>query len=364
MPLQPVTGTLHMPVETEADVRKLVEEGLQLVNHPSRLRRQNASRDLEDHFFYLGAVKPHLVRPLQHAFAGLSDEQRAIFAFRFKTWLYLLDGADDACVEILASALSTKPGDNVLQAMLGAAGTPTALSAVGDAARDHALASEFEKMGFHIPASHGPARPRFTLWRRAIRVQPFPRSQTELEGMPNPIGLPLSRVVTTASQQLIRWHYLSVDLPDGGDIPPLPSRRLHLVSAPIFIGWALFCTILPDGRYEVHSVVRDDDDDELDTLLEEYVNDEPVGLGTAELVLYDDSLIFLNAHVLQTEGVVGDLGGPPIGLYPNPKCPLCHTLMFHILTVESGIREYGDGMRSLFVCEACAVAACTATNWN
>ncbi len=56
MPLQPVTRTLHMPVETEADVQKLFEEGLQLATHPSRVRRENAARDLEDHFFYLGAA--------------------------------------------------------------------------------------------------------------------------------------------------------------------------------------------------------------------------------------------------------------------------------------------------------------------
>ena len=38
--------------------------------------------------------------------------------------------------------------------------------------------------------------------------------------------------------------------------------------------------------------------------------------------------------------------------------------MFHVATVLSTIREYGEGFRSAFICEACLGAAVTGTNWN
>ena len=65
-----------------------------------------------------------------------------------------------------------------------------------------------------------------------------------------------------------------------------------------------------------------------------------------------------------TEGVVGVVGGPPIGLYPNPKCPKCKRSMFHVLNAECGIRAYAEGFLSLFLCEDCGITACNATNWN
>jgi hypothetical protein len=75
-------------------------------------------------------------------------------------------------------------------------------------------------------------------------------------------------------------------------------------------------------------------------------------------------LVYANGHVLLTPHVVGNVGGPPIGPYLNPKCTGCRRLMFHVLTVEADIRSYGEGFRSLFVCEDCGVAACNATWWN
>ena len=36
----------------------------------------------------------------------------------------------------------------------------------------------------------------------------------------------------------------------------------------------------------------------------------------------------------------------------------------HLATVEHHVREYGDGFRSLFLCEDCRMAACNATGWN
>ena len=85
MPLKPVTQTLQMPVETPADVDALFEAGLQLVHHPSASYRQKAVRDLEDHFFYLGAVHPEHALLLQRRLVRLSDEQLKVFSFTFST---------------------------------------------------------------------------------------------------------------------------------------------------------------------------------------------------------------------------------------------------------------------------------------
>jgi hypothetical protein len=37
--------------------------------------------------------------------------------------------------------------------------------------------------------------------------------------------------------------------------------------------------------------------------------------------------------------------------------------MFHVVTVENHVRDYGDGWRSLFVCEDCHTVASNATGW-
>jgi len=87
-------------------------------------------------------------------------------------------------------------------------------------------------------------------------------------------------------------------------------------------------------------------------------------IAQAELRLYDDELVYSNGHILMTPGVVGTTGGPPLGLYPNPCCPSCGRLMLHVATVEHLVREYGDGFRSLYLCEDCHTAACNATGWN
>jgi len=65
-----------------------------------------------------------------------------------------------------------------------------------------------------------------------------------------------------------------------------------------------------------------------------------------------------------TPSVMGDVGGPPIGLYPNPHCLSCQKLMFHLSTVVSDVREYGEGFRSLYLCETCGLVASHASPWN
>lgn len=365
MPLKPVTQTLQMPVETTSDVYALFEVGLQLVHHPSRAYLTGAVRDLEDHFYYLGAVHPEHVRPLQPELARLSDEQLKVFSFTFPTWLYLLHGADDYCIDYLTTVLSQHPKNWVRQQMLAAIGTPAALTNLAALARNYNLTDEFQDMGFEIPPDGSPAEPRFMLWRRAIRRIPFDGSREDLHRSTHPIGLPLADVIDDPTSEAISWHYLSLDLAPLEGLPTMLTKRLHLVSPPMDIGWTLYCDILKHGKYKVRSIERDERySDESDDLLDEDDNDQPVDLGQAELLPYDHRLTYCNAHTMLTEGVVGDVGGPPIGLYANPKCVECKRLMFHILTVEANIRSYGDGWRSLFVCENCQLVACNATSWN
>ena len=249
--------------------------------------------------------------------------------------------------------------------MLAAIGTGSALTNVAVFARSHNAIHDFQSLGFDIPLDGQPAQPRFTVWRRAIKKIPFTVRQGNLDQAPHPIGLSLAAIVDNASANTISWHYLSLNLTELQGLPPLAVERLHLVSTPVNIGWTLYCDILGDGRYTVRSLERDEDEeDEPDELLNEFENDNSVDWGHAELLPYDDQLIYCNGHTLLTEGVVGDVGGPPLGLYPIPKCLDCERLMFHLLTVSFRIRSYGHGWRSLFLCENCQLIACNATPWN
>ncbi|WP_344140609.1 hypothetical protein [Luedemannella flava] len=116
-----------------------------------------------------------------------------------------------------------------------------------------------------------------------------------------------------------------------------------------------------DGRWSDETVAHDEAPDGESDAVD---NDDTRGLGLVILRPYDDSLTYSNGHVLSTPGVVGTAGGPAIGLYPNPHCRSCDRLMFHVVTVENYIREYGHGWRTLYICEDCHVTTCTATNWN
>jgi hypothetical protein len=367
LPLQPVTRTIQLPLETLADADALFQVGLNLVQHSSPSYRTNASRDLEDYFFYLGAVYPSYVRHLHRQLVDLSDERLEMFSFRFSTWLYLLDGADDSYVDYLTTAVNQQPANWLRWSMLAAIGTPVALSNLAELARRHNYTSELENLGFEIPGDGGAAIRRFTLWRRAIKKVDLQGSRADLISARHPIGLPLNTV--TISQE-IKWHYLTLDLTKIEGLPSIPVQRLHLVSPPKSNGWTLFAQFLSDSRYEFHSVdvdeyYIDDETDEFDALLNDQDNDKWEDLGYVELLPYDDKLTYCNAHTMCTHGVDGILGGPPRGLYPNPKCPCCQRLMFHLATVESVIREYGDdGWRILFLCEDCQMAACQATAWN
>src|SRR5690242_6895482 len=108
MPLRPVGGKLHLPVETAGDVQHLFDVGVSLDRGAlSGFAYMQYQRDLGDHFFYLGAIAPERFSPFQEEVVMLPDEQLHHFAFcGFETWLYLLRGAPDSCVEHLLQRLS------------------------------------------------------------------------------------------------------------------------------------------------------------------------------------------------------------------------------------------------------------------
>jgi len=361
MPLRSVGEKLKLPVDTPADAEALFEAGLAIAQNPSHSYRTYAARDLEDHFFYLAALHPELMPQLHLRFAGLTDAQLEHFGFTFSTWLHLLQGANDACIDTILKALQSAPDNFNRRQMLAAIGTPAALSAVAAFAHKFDAVDDFVDLGFWVPSATSPAQPRFMMNRWAIRKVATTKKGMHAPDVRHPVGLPLEAVAVNVAG--ISWHYLSLDTRVIPGLPPMPGTHLHLVSPPIFIGWTLHSDILFDGRYQARACERDDDDDELDDLLDQ-AREENEGYGYAELLPFDDELVYCNGHVLSTENVYGVVGGPPIGLYPNPMCVECGRLMFHVATVEDRIRSYGDGFRCLYVCEDCNVAACTGVSWN
>ena len=89
----------------------------------------------------------------------------------------------------------------------------------------------------------------------------------------------------------------------------------------------------------------------------------PLPACAVTLLPFDDRLVYANQHVVMTPGVVGVMGGPPMGLAPTPDCVQCGRLMFHVAWADQG-SAYGDGFRSLFICEDCRISATLATLWN
>lgn len=373
MPLQPVRGKLQMSVESEADVRALFEEGLGFSEATlGRSRYEAYCQDLADHFYYIGAVCPQHFRPLQEEASAIPDEKLQTYAFTFPTWLYLLADAPESAVERLATRLrSAEAGaplaESVLVTMLAAIGTPAALTALAEFGRTtRKRRQELADLGFWIPADDGPAEPRFARERRAVRVVRLDEAPEKLARRPHPVGLPLEMIMSDAGQDVVTWHYCSLDMADVPGMPQLVMPRVHLVSPPLNCDWTLFCWPGAGGRYEraalsptTHVRKR-----EMAEMHEEAIGDQGRDRGYLELLPYDDELVYSNDHTELTPGVEGDVGGPPIALYPNPDCPVCGKLMFHVCTVTNYVREYGDGFRSLFVCEKCGVVASHAMGWN
>lgn len=373
MPLRPIGGKIDLPVVMAQDILHLFEFGVSL-DERSLVRSQYElyQRDLADYLDYIGAIFPEHFRPLQEAVVTLSDVQLGHFAWcTFETWLYLLRGAPDTCVDHLARRLkdaSKAPGilAHVLLDMLAAICTPAALQTLGEHARQTNSTDDVANMGFWIPPDNGPAVPRFTCERQAAQYQPFTGTFDEFINCPHPVGLPVTTIMRDPSQQLVTWHYCSFSLDAIAGLPRLGVRCLHLVSPPLFDEWTLNCDFVPGGRYEhpTLSPSTEADAEEMRDLRRAAIAQQDAGRGQLVLLPFDDRLVYRNGHVLLTPGVEGTVGGPPIGLYPNPCCPSCRKLMFHVATLTDGVRQYGDGWRSLFVCEECECAACHATSWN
>ncbi|MEO6887516.1 MAG: hypothetical protein ABI456_00730 [Ktedonobacteraceae bacterium] len=360
-----------MPVETEADVRAVFEKALALSQTTGFSTRQRYHADIEDHFYYIGAICPQHFRPLQNEVVNLTDQQLTFFNLSFATWLYLLQDAPDSCVEQLMQRLARadqKRPPYILETMLAAIGTPAALAAMADyAARTHGQKA-FRDLGFWLPGGNRSAEPRFTRHRQAVRFQPVDDmlSSDELVKRTHPVGLPVSFVAEESAQSLITWHYVTLDLSQIAGLPATPFSRLHLVSPPHDSMWTLFCAISAQNLYTQATLDMSEDEDPemLEKLREQAIAYQPTGRGEVLLLPYDDQLVYRNGHTQMTPGVHGDVGGPPLGGYESPCCPVCGKSMFHVCTVASTLREYGDGFRSAFLCEGCLQVASLATGWN
>ncbi len=369
MPLQLLHNTIGASADSAQDVQALLELGLSLSkDSKGRAAYEKSVRDLSDYFYYVGAVCPSYFRPLQSEIVAASDTQLANFQFTFPTWLYLLQGAPDTCAEHLARRLTTTDLAPMLrftlEQMLAGMCTAAALTLLADYARGTNSVATFEEIGFWIPEAHEPAVPRFTLHRLAARA--LHAEDQDLSAVLHPIGLPVSAVMADAAQDIVTWHYCSLDLADIPGLPAFPAPRIHLVSPPHDYPWTVFCASLSDGRYSHAFLDAQASNDAVAErgLREQATTEQQSGKGRLLLLPYDDHLIYSNSHVELTPGVVGDVGGPPIGLYPNPHCPSCRRLMFHVSTMVTDVREYGDGFRSLYLCETCGLVASHATPWN
>lgn len=209
MPLQPNGGKLLMPVETEADVHALFAQALTLSQTAGPLTRERYRADIEDHFFYVGALRPHLFRSLQDKVVDLPEKHLAFLRFAFPTWQYLLQGAPERCVErLLQRLLSPRPDcpPHLLEAMLASIGTDAALEAMADYATKTQRPSVFRDFGFWLPPDGKRAEPRFTRQRFAARFQPVPDPLPlqELVRRPHPVGLPVSLVTEGPARDLIQ----------------------------------------------------------------------------------------------------------------------------------------------------------------
>ncbi|MFC7550999.1 hypothetical protein [Plantactinospora sp. GCM10030261] len=349
MPIKTHTSAAAFPVDTADDVTALVEL-LGRAATDERLRN-----DLGDHFAYVAGTHPEWLRPHQEA---VVTEFLDGFDVTFDNLCVLLNGAPDRCVEHLQRRLRSRWSYQEAWA-LAAIGTEAALTAIAGLVCDGVDPKEFEDSGIWTPPT-GSAQYRFTPHRRAIELRPV-SDRAERDTADHPVGLPLDQVVRRTDTTAAVWHYLSLRLNRMPGMPDWPTDRVHLASPKGSVGWTLTAAVDRDGLWHDETVTFDEppsnDDAEVD-------NSDPRNIGAATLRPYDGDLVYSNGHILSMPSVFGTAGGPPIGLYPNPHCRCCDHLMFHILTVQNYIREYGHGWRSLYLCEQCSITTCTATNWN
>ncbi|MET8148284.1 hypothetical protein ACIBSW_26960 [Actinoplanes sp. NPDC049668] len=339
MPIKPLQGGEPIPLDSPDDVAALV-------GHLSRGDREPAW--LGTHFAYLAGTRPEWFQPYQEAVIA-DPRLLARLDLSFADLRVLFDGASDRGVEILYRRLRDRWSFGEAWA-LSAIGTDAARVAIADDVRQGGDREVYQESGIWIPPA-GPAEYRFTPHRQVITLEAgsFPAAD-------HPVGQPLDRVVRDPSTSPVSWHYLSLRLADIPGLPAWPATHAHLIGLNSWCMWTLFADVDSDGRYQgEQAVFEDETDDE--------IGGDPT-TGRAVLRPYGPDLVYCNGHVDLTPGVVGTVGGPPLGIYPNPSCPSCKRLMFHTATVSHHIRDYGDGWRSLYLCEDCHTVAVTATGWN
>lgn len=330
-----------------AALRRVPERGL--------FTRDRAQRDVAEEIGYQLIVNPDWIRPhlAELVRAGVAAEM----IFDWKCWL--MDGAPDELIDELIERLPRRETDFDSLDLLLASRHAAAMDEVArTAATNPETAGRCRSQGFHLP-TYGPAVPRFTIERRALRLAPG----SPATGSPHAVGLPLTDVVSPGEEQ-ITFHYASVTT---AAFPALPAwtGQAHIVSIRSFAGWTMFARPDDSGRLSVLDVTFDDDDSlhELANKLDEAAAATQVS-AALELLPFDDKLTYGNQHPMLTRSVIGTLGGPPMGLAPAPICLRCHRLMWHVGVVDTSAREYGGGFRSLFICENCRISATLATLYN
>ena len=349
MVIKPVTGMQPLPLDDPDQVAVLVD----------RLQEPGAdTRGLGDHFAALAGTHPDWFRPYQEqVITELLDR----FEVGFDDRCVLFAGAPDRCVDHLVSRLD-RPSSYLEAWTLAAIGTDAALNAVADHVRSGGDRADYEDLGVWVPPV-GAARHRFLIDRRAAVLRPGHRD--DLAAADHPVGLRIDQVVADPPPTLAAWHYLSLRLAGIPGLPAWPAERIHLVGPRVSCGWTLYAQIDAQGSYHDLALTIDQaPDPEEVAVLRSCWEDPDRDLGALDLRPYDADLVYCNGHIHCTPAVVGTVAGPPIGLHPNPSCPTCGRLMFHITTVQNTVREYGDGFRSLYICEDCLTSACTGTGWN
>jgi hypothetical protein len=305
---------------------------------------------LGDHFAYLAATHPEWFTPYRELV--LTDRLGSVDA-NFGDFCILFGGASDHCVDHLLGQL--RDGWRTYPAWaLASIGTDASMSALADWVRAGASRSEIEELGVWVPPT-GPAQYRFAMQRRAAFVRRFD-DPAQLATVDNPVGLPLSEVLGDPAHSAVTWHYVSLRVDQLPGMAKWPVPRVHVVGLPSSWDWQFTAAFDGQGRYH-DGVVRLDHPEDVEPPYDG-------NYGAVELRPYDGDLVYCNGHIQLTPDVVGTVGGPPIGIYANPHCPICTRLMFHVASVTHHVRDFGDGWRSLFVCEDCQLVTCNATGWN
>lgn len=350
----PNNGTFYVELSSETAVADLVAVAQSI--DPARVakfatRDARMAADVEDHLMFLAATNPGWFGPYRDVAATTLSAQ---LPMSLATAAVLLPGISSTAVEQLCERLEARPSDWATLSLLAGTGDEQGLVALADIVRRSGTTEWTNRLGVHV-GDEGPAVWRFSPVRYAIVV-----SADEDEASPDAlVGLPVDQVADDPTG-VITWHYVSLRADAIEGLPRWPAELIHIVS-PRTYWFALHCGVAKDGRYRHPKV--DTEGEPFDAHMRDAEQDPPPPT-VGGLRRYDETLLYRNGHVDMTPFVYGTAGGPPVGIYPNPVCPGCAVLMFHVATVQTGIREYGEGFRSAFVCERCIRAAVTGTSWN